>query len=285
MAMLRRRGLAISEDAGAADILSVYGEASPCGRRASPHKLIAMSRTLRTLVSLLALVTIGAVLPPGAAPVSADEQAPRTGSPQRVALIGASGRVGSRVLAELVSRGHTVTGIARTPANISTGPNVTAVAGDVTEPEALAAVLTGHDAVISAVPFAVTDPDALIGAVRASGVKRYIVVGGAASLLNADGVMLADTPELSMLKTMAEPAGGIAFLAALRDVTDLDWTFFSPAVNFAPGQRTGVFRLGGDQVILDASGESRISMEDYAIALVDELENPRHVRQRFTAGY
>jgi putative NADH-flavin reductase len=162
---------------------------------------------------------------------------------------------------------------------------VTAVAGDVNDPAALAKVLAGHDAVISAVPFRNTNPDVLIGAVRASGVKRYIIVGGAASLLNAEGVRLLDTPALARFKESPEPAGGAVFLERIRTVTDLDWSFFSPAVNFAPGQRTGKFRLGGDTVVVDAAGQSRISMEDYAVALVDELENPTHIRQRFTAGY
>src|SRR5690606_21777430 len=130
----------------------------------SPDKLLRLSRAVRIAFPPLALVTVGAVLPhAGPARVAAESQSPKTGEPKRVALIGASGRVGSRVLAELVSRGHTVTGIARTPANIATGPRVTAVAGDVGNPEALAKVLAGHDAVISAVPFAVTDAEALIG--------------------------------------------------------------------------------------------------------------------------
>lgn len=214
----------------------------------------------------------------------AAEQTP-SATPMRVALIGASGNVGSRILAELVARGHAVTGIGRTPASIQARPRVTAVAGDVNEPVALAKTLAGHDAVISAAPFRNTDPDVLIGAVRSSGVKRYIIVGGAATLLNAEGVRLLDTPALARFKDSPEPAGGARFLDAIRKVTDLDWTFFSPAVNFAPGQRTGTFRLGGDQVVLDAQGQSRISMEDYAVALVDELEKPTHIRQRFTAGY
>ena len=168
---------------------------------------------------------------------------------------------------------------------IPAGPRVTAVKRDGNEPDALAKLLAGHDAIISAVPFRNTDPEALIGAVRASGVKRYLVVGGAATLLNADGVRLLDTPALAKFKDSPEPAGGARFLEAIRPVTDLDWTFFSPAVNFAPGERTGKFRLGGDTVVLDAQGQSRVSMEDYAIALVDELEKPAHIRQRFTVGY
>jgi putative NADH-flavin reductase len=243
-----------------------------------------MSRFLRLLLGLLVLVSVGVVLPSVRALETDDEQQPAA-APKRVALIGASGNVGSRILAELAARGHTVTGIGRNPESIQAGPRVTAARGDVNEPGPLAKVLAGHDVVISAAPFRNTEPDVLIGAVRASGVKRYIIVGGAATLLNADGQRLLDTPALERFKTSPEPAGGARFLEAIRQVTDLDWTFFSPAVNFAPGARTGTFRLGGDTVVTGADGQSRVSMEDYAIALVDELENPRHVRQRFTIGY
>jgi putative NADH-flavin reductase len=244
-----------------------------------------MPRTLRFVFTLLAALVLATVMPGPALKATADDQGQPTAKPMRVALIGASGNVGSRVLAELVSRGHTVTGIARNPEAIATGPRVTGVKGDVNEPAALAKVVAGHDAVISAVPFRNTDPDVLIGAVRSSGVKRFIIVGGAATLLNAEGQRLLDTPALAKSKESPEPSGGARFLDAIRKVTDLDWTFFSPAVNFAPGQRTGTFRLGGDTVVTDAQGQSRVSMEDYAIALVDELENPRHIRQRFTIGY
>jgi putative NADH-flavin reductase len=244
-----------------------------------------MPRTLRFVFTLLAALVLGAVIPGPALQATADDAGQAAARPMRVALIGASGNVGTRLLAELVSRGHTVTGIARNPETIAAGPRVTAAKGDVNEAPALVKVLAGHDAVISAVPFRNTDPDTLIGAVRSSGVKRYIIVGGAASLLNAEGQRLLDTPALAKFKESPEPAGGARFLEAIRKVTDLDWTFFSPAVNFAPGQRTGKFRLGGDTVVTDAQGQSRVSMEDYAIALVDELEKPAHIRQRFTIGY
>lgn len=244
-----------------------------------------MPRALRFAFTLLAALVLGAVIPGPALKATADDQGQPPARPMRVALIGASGNVGTRILAELVSRGHTVTGIARNPEAIAAGPRVTAAKGDVNEAPALVKLLAGHDAIISAVPFRNTDPDTLIGAVRASGVKRYIIVGGAATLLNADGQRLLDTPALAKFKESPEPAGGARFLEAIRKVTDLDWTFFSPAVNFAPGQRTGTFRLGGETVVTDAQGQSRVSMEDYAIALVDELERPAHIRQRFTIGY
>lgn len=244
-----------------------------------------MPRTLRFVFSLLSALVLGAVIPGPALRATADDGGQAAARPMRVALIGASGNVGSRILAELVSRGHTVTGIGRNPEAIAAGPRVTTAKGDVNEAPALAKVLAGHDAVISAVPFRNTEPDTLIGAVRTSGVKRYIVVGGAASLMNAQGQRLLDTPALAQFKNSPEPAGGARFLEAIRKVTDLDWTFFSPAVNFAPGPKTGKFRLGGDTVVTDAQGQSRVSMEDYAIALVNELEKPAHIRQRFTIGY
>jgi putative NADH-flavin reductase len=244
-----------------------------------------MSKRVSSATALFAVVFAAAVIAGPAETARADEQGATAARPMRVALIGASGNVGSRILTELVSRGHAVTGIARTPASIAAGPRVAAVAGDVNEPVALAKSLAGHDAVISAAPFRNTDPDVLIGAVRTSGVKRYIIVGGAATLMNAEGQRLLDTPALAKFKESPEPAGGARFLEAIRKVTDLDWTFFSPAVNFAPGPRTGKFRLGGDTVVTDPQGQSRVSMEDYAIALVDELEKPAHIRQRFTVGY
>lgn len=201
----------------------------------------------------------------------------------KIALIGASGNVGTRIVAELVSRGHQVTGIARDPARIAAGPNVTAVKGDADDEAALAGLLKGHDAVISSLRFLGSDAKKLIAAVRASGVKRYLVVGGAASLEIAPGQRLLDTPNFPEAYK-AEATAGAAFLDTLRATDDLDWTFFSPAAMFGPGERTGTFRLGTDQLIANEKGSS-ISYEDYAIALVDEIETPKHVKARFTIGY
>ena len=201
----------------------------------------------------------------------------------KIALIGASGRVGSRLMAELVARGHTVTAIARRPEEIEAREGVTAVAGDVFDQQALAGLLAGHDAVVSAVPFRASDPAILIAAVRAAGVKRYLVVGGAASLEVAPGRRLLDNPNFPAA-FKEEATKGAAFLDQLRRVTDLDWTYLSPSANFEPGERTGRFRLGKDQLLVGPDG-SRISFEDFAVALVDELERPAHVRERFTVGY
>jgi uncharacterized protein len=201
----------------------------------------------------------------------------------KIALIGASGNAGSRILAELSSRGHQITAIARHPEKIARLPGVTAVEGDVFDVPGLAALLRGHDAVASAVHFTASDPQLLVAAVRESGVKRYMVVGGAGSLEATPGKLLIDQPGFPDAYK-AEAAGGAKFLALLREVTDLEWSFLSPSAMFVPGQRTGVFRLGNDQLLTTPEGSS-ISFEDYAVAFVDELEQPRHVHKRFTVGY
>ena len=200
-----------------------------------------------------------------------------------VALIGATGNIGSRILAELISRGHEVTAIARNPASLEGQPGVTAKTGDVFDQDGLAKLLAGHDAVISSVHFTASDPVKLIEAVHASGVKRYLVVGGAGSLEVAPGVKLIDTPHFPA-EYKAEAAAGSAFLDRLRGETELDWTFLSPSAMIGPGTRTGTFRLGHDQLLANESGSS-ISYEDYAVALIDELETPAHSRKRFTVGY
>lgn len=201
----------------------------------------------------------------------------------KIALIGASGNAGSRILKELSDRGHAVTAIVRQPDRIATLPGVTPVSGDVNEREALADTLRGHDAVVLSLPFAPNDPAKLIEPVRASGVKRYLVVGGAGSLEVAPGQRLIDQPGFPE-EYRTEASAGAAFLDRLREVEDLDWTFLSPSAMFVPGERTGQFRLGTDTLLSNEQGSS-ISFEDYAIALADEIEQPRHVRQRFTVGY
>jgi len=201
----------------------------------------------------------------------------------KVALIGATGRAGSRLLAELTQRGHSVTAIARHPEKAASRPLVTIQRGDVGDAAALAPLLQGHDAVISAVRFADSDPAELVGAVRASGVKRYLVVGGAASLEVAPGVTLLSTPQFPAAYRQEATRGG-AFLDYLRGVDDLEWTFLSPSAVIDFGDRTGKFRLGGDQLLTNENGSS-ISFEDFAVAMVDELEKPAHIRKRFTVGY
>ena len=217
----------------------------------------------------------------------------------KLALIGATGFVGAVVLAEALSRGHTITAIGRKLAGLPTHPNLTAVTLDVADGAALAKALAGHDAVVSAFnPGRETAGDdvydqhvkghrAIIDAVKASGVTRFVAVGGAASLKTKSGQEFIDSPEFP---AEYEPfKGGICGTRAqyymLKDEPGLDWVFLSPSVFLRPGERTGQFRLGKDEVLYGADGESRISLEDYAMALVDELETPAHHRERFTVGY
>ena len=201
----------------------------------------------------------------------------------KIALIGATGNAGSRILNELLMRGYTVTAIVRNPNKVPQNPKVVALAGDVFDQAGLAKLIKGHDAVISAVHFTASDPRKLIEAVRSSGVKRYLVVGGAGSLEVAPGVKLFDTPEFPTAYKAGAAAGGV-FLDLLRQEKQIDWTFLSPSAMFVPGERTGKFRLGTDQLLANDQGSS-VSFEDFAIALVDELENPQHSRRRFTVGY
>lgn len=132
--------------------------------------------------------------------------------------------------------------------------------------------------------FTASDPEKLIGAVRQAGVPRYLVVGGAGSLEVAPGKRLLDSPDFPAAYR-AEAEGGAAFLARLKQEQALDWTFLSPSADFHAGERTGRFRLGTDQLLVAADGRSHISFEDFAVALVDEVEAPRHSRARFTVGY
>jgi uncharacterized protein len=205
-----------------------------------------------------------------------------------VALVGATGNAGSRILAELVRRGHTVTAIARDAARVPSLSGVDAKSGDIADAPTLATLLKGHEAVISSVPFASTDPGKLIATVHASGVPRYLVVGGAGSLEVALGnfplgMKLIDAPNFPEAYRR-EAAVGCDFLEQLHTETELDWTFLSPSAMFVPGERTGAFRIGTDLLLTNEKGSS-ISFEDYAIALVDELEKPAHSRKRFTVGY
>ncbi|MDA5637241.1 MULTISPECIES: NAD(P)-dependent oxidoreductase [Agrobacterium] len=201
----------------------------------------------------------------------------------KIALIGASGNAGSRILKELSDRGHQVTAIARNPEKIAVLPNVVAKKGDVFDQAALSELLRGHDAVISSVHFTASDAATLIEAVRASGVSRYLVVGGAGSLEIAPGQRVVDLPDFPAAYK-AEATKGAEFLDRLKQEKQLDWTFLSPPAEFVPGERTGKFRIGKDTLLSNEQG-SRISFEDYAIALADEIEKPQHSRQRFTVGY
>lgn len=200
-----------------------------------------------------------------------------------VTVLGASGRAGSEITRELAARGHAVTAIARKPEAIPTGGGIKAVQGDASDAAALATLIEGSDAVISAlhhdIPAAV-----ILSALKTAGVPRLLVTGGASSLEVAPGVRLIDTPDFPQeWKVFAQ--NGIVFLDDLRGETDIDWTYFSPAAVIEETPRLGTFRTGTDQLIVDDKGESRIGFSDYAIAMVDELETPKHSRARFTAAY
>jgi putative NADH-flavin reductase len=202
----------------------------------------------------------------------------------RVSLIGATGNAGSRILAELAQRGHQITAIVRHPDRVPQLDRVVARQCDANRVDDLASMLRDHDVVVSSVHFLDGQAVKLIDAVRQARVPRYVVVGGAGSLDNGKGVKLIDAggvPE----PYKAESRAGCAFLDLLRQTSDLDWTFLSPSAQFIGGERTGVFRLGSDTALRDANGRSWISYEDYAVALVDEIEQPRHSRCRFTVGY
>jgi putative NADH-flavin reductase len=207
-----------------------------------------------------------------------------------VVLYGATGKSGSRILKELKSRGHKVTAAVRDTSKVNSANGVTVKHDDLSDASKTAEIIKGADAVISAYAPPQDNTDALIGvterqvqAVKKTGAARLIVVGGAGGLEVAPGVSLIDSgylPEPYLPIATAH----VKALNVLR-ASDIDWTYFAPAGFFEPGERTGKFRLGTNELISNDKGESRISMEDYAIALVDELENPNHRKQRFSIGY
>ena len=202
----------------------------------------------------------------------------------KIAIIGATGNVGRRIVDESLNRGHNVTGIARDPFKLSPRNGLTLVQGDANDSFRLGQLLVGHDVVISSIVFIHSDITLLVEAVRASGVKRYLVVGGAGSLEVAPGKLLVDQPDFPDF-VKAEATKGGESLNYLREIKDLDWTFLSPSALFTDGDRTGVFRMGRDELLVGTDGKSWISYEDYSIALLDEIENPKHIQQRFTVGY
>jgi len=201
----------------------------------------------------------------------------------KIAIMGATGNAGQRLVEEATSRGHSVTGISRSADSQAPREGVTWVKADINDTDDMAAKLKGHDAVILSMPFNGLDADAVFDVARKAGV-RLLIVGGAASLKNEDGQLLIDTPGFpDFIKVEAEPAR--QFLNKLRDSADFEWTFLSPAMFFGPGERTGTFRLGTDTLLTAPDGKSSISYEDFAVALVDEIEQPKHPNARFTIGY
>jgi uncharacterized protein len=208
----------------------------------------------------------------------------------KVVLCGASGKSGSRLMQELIARGHAVTAAVRNPAKFSAPAEVNVVQDDLNDVRHTAAVVRGADAVVSAYAPPADDTDALVGvtqrqvaAVRDAGVDRLFIVGGAGGLEVAPGVSLIASGHLpEQYRPIA--TSHVKALDVLRK-SDVDWTYVAPAAYFEPGTRTGTFRLGTDELITAANGESRISMEDYAIALVDELETGNNRRRRIAVGY
>jgi putative NADH-flavin reductase len=202
----------------------------------------------------------------------------------KIAIVGASGNVGQRLVKEATERGHEVVAIARNPGSIEASDKVQVVQADVANPDEGAKALAGADAAILSVRFQGTDFDQVMDSVKKSGVPRVLIVGGAASLEIAPGQVLLDQPTFpDFIKPEAEPARQA--LNKLREEKEVDWTFLSPSMMFVPGERTGSFRLGKDSLLTADDGQSSISYEDYSIAAIDELENPQHSRQRFTVGY
>jgi putative NADH-flavin reductase len=208
----------------------------------------------------------------------------------KVAIIGASGFIGAAILDEALSRGHEVTAIVRHPEKIKvSNPKLTVKKGDTTNEAELTELLKGNEAVIVAYKTddtaeSVKATNALIDAVRKDGIKRVLLVSGAASLEVAPGKLLIDTPQFpAEWKNLAIATKEA--LEVIKQANDLDWTALSPAIMIEPGPRTGKFRLGTNQVVFNEKGESKISNADYAVALIDELERPQHIRQRFTLAY
>lgn len=215
---------------------------------------------------------------------------------KKTALIGASGFIGSAILNELLSRGYQVEALVRRPENVKVeNPLLTVKKVDVADTEALAADLKGYDTVISAYNPGWSNPDIynltlqnyprILQAAKEAGVKRLLIVGGAGTLFCAPGLRVVDSGAIP-----AEIMGGVKslgefYLNTLNDEKGIDWAFFSPAGNLEPGEAKGNYRLGKDDLIVDAEGNSHITVGDYAKAMVDELETPAHHHERFTIGY
>lgn len=215
---------------------------------------------------------------------------------KKTALIGASGFVGSAILNELLSRGYNVEALVRNPEKITVeNPNLTVKKVDVADEKALAEDLKGYDAVISAYNPGWTNPNIyndtlqnyprIVEAAKAAGVKRLLMVGGAGTLFCAPGLRVVDSGVIPAEIMDGVKSLGKFYLDILAKENDIDWVFFSPAGAFVEGTRTGKYRLGKDNLIVDDKGNSTISVADYAKAIVDELEAPAHHKERFTIGY
>lgn len=215
---------------------------------------------------------------------------------KNVVLIGASGFVGNAILNELLSRGHKVTAVVRNPEKINvSNSNLEIVKADVADTNAMVGICKDKEAVISAYNPGWTNPDIyeetlrnyplILEAAKRSGAKRLLCVGGAGTLFCAPGLRVVDSGAIPDAIMGGVKSLGEFYLNTLMNEKDIDWIFFSPAGTLEPGKRTGKFRLGKDDLIIDENGISHISVEDYAVAMVDELENQKHHCERFTIGY
>ena len=209
----------------------------------------------------------------------------------KIALIGASGNIGSEIAHEATRRGHTVTAIVRNPNSNGKLPGVQTKVSDLFEPTALRDALQGHDVVASAYGPGTGDPTAvvkatvaLLAAARAAGIARLVVVGGAGSLEIGPGQQLVDSPNFPAAYKAIALAHRDAF-DHLRQVNDLKWTFFAPAAMIGPGEKTGHYRVGRKTLIADAAGNSKISYADFADAFVTELERAEYPQEIVTAAY
>lgn len=201
-----------------------------------------------------------------------------------IVLAGATGNIGSRILDEALRRGHRVTGLSRDPAKLAARSGLQAKKANTAEVAAFADALKGHDAAILSVKWNENDVHQVLDALRKAGVKRCLFVVGAGSLLRTDGRTHFDhMAEKGIQPPTSKPAA--LALAEVQKVAGLDWTAISPPASIQPGERTGKFRLGRDHLLEDDKGKSEISREDFAIAILDEIEKPKHIRQRFTAAY
>ena len=215
---------------------------------------------------------------------------------KNVVLIGASGFVGTAILNELLNRGHKVTAIVRDAKKMTvSNPNLTIVEADVTDTDALKEAGKGKDAVISAYNPGWKNPHIyedtlknyplIVESAKQASVKRLLIVGGAGTLFYAPGKMVMDADDVPAQLLPGIKSFGEFYLNTLRKEKDIDWIFLSPAANMTPGQRTARFRIGKDDLVVDANGDSNISVEDFAVAMVDELEQEKHHKERFTIGY
>ena len=258
-------------------------------RRSPRH---ANASCLHSAVMLL-VVLVGVGFAPDGSPATSDRL--------KIIVYGSTGRVGSRVVNEALNRGHEVTAVSRDPARIKQrNDKLSAVKGDILESESIVRLVADQDVVVVSVRGSVDgskDPaqtvqrvaaEILVGVLRNMGesAPRLIYVGGAGSLEIKPGVLYVDKLPIFVPRSIRqEVQGHVLTLEYLRTVEDVRWTYISPAKKFRPGKRTGIYRIGGDQMLFNKKGKNEISMEDFAVALIDEAENSEHLRERFSAAY